>query len=185
MECTEPVAARWCAADGNCQGVFILECGSLTRTFGDCGSIRRWQRELSSLAMHIQLVWPFGVRLSPMEGTQGLRGCLSCFWWARPRKRSVSQARGRVPASSARSVGTGCQASSATEAAPLPPVPSTPQQPREGPSDQPYTESLGMITPIFQVRILRLRISGSPELPGPERGGTETQVFLQRDRRVE
>lgn len=98
----------------------------------------------------------FRVRLSPAEGTQRLRGRLSCFWWARPGKRSVSQARGRVPASSAQSVGTGCQSASATAAAPLPPVLSTPQQPREGPSDQAYTESLGVIIPIFQVRILRL-----------------------------
>lgn len=118
---------------------------------GDGGSPRRWQRAPSFLAMQTLLMWPFGVKLTSPEGAQGLGGRPFYFWWARPGKRSVSQERGRVPASSAPSAGAGCQlrlpqpgggarAQPCAEWCPQPP------QPHEG----------GMVSPIFQVRTLRL-----------------------------
>lgn len=40
-----------------------------------------------------------------------------------------------------------------------------------------------LIVPIFQVGTLRLSsFSDLPELPGLERGGTKTQIFLQREK---
>ena len=47
---------------------------------------RRRQGAPSFLAMQTLLTWPFRVRLTSLEGARGFRGCLFCFWWARPGK---------------------------------------------------------------------------------------------------
>lgn len=130
--CSGPtLPAKWCGAHRKCQGVFISECRSRTRACWRLDAFRRWQRVLGNLAMHTLLTWPFGVRLSPLEGVQGPRG--ACLVFGGPDlEKGCESSKGRVPASPARSVGTACQAATAAAATPLPPVPPALQQPGEG-----------------------------------------------------
>lgn len=155
-----------CAVQTGSGGRLRLHCGHLQSSLESVAPFRRWpSAQLLGHAHPADMA--FCGETLPSGRSTGLRWRLSCFLGGQTWKRSMSQARD-----------VGCHSCCYNS----PPSCSRPRRGRDQPCPEGSDREGARISPHFPGEDSGLeRFSGSPELPGPEWGGTETQVFLQRE----